>query len=46
MSKIGILIYTLDIYNLQTKIVLFLNQDKLLKQVEGNWTCALYEFKY
>ena len=29
MSKIRVLIYRLDIYNLQTKIVLFQDQEKL-----------------
>ena len=30
MSKIRVLTYRLDIYNLQTKIVLFADQKKLL----------------
>ena len=33
MSKIRILTYRLDIYNLQTKIVPFADQEKLLKEV-------------
>ena len=33
MSKIGVLIYRLDIYHLQTKIVSFQDQEKLLKEV-------------
>ena len=33
MSKIRLLIYRLDIYNLQTKIVSFPDQEKLLKEV-------------
>ena len=32
-SKIRVFIYRIDIYNLQTKIVLFPDQDKLLKEV-------------
>ena len=33
MSKIKVLTYKFDIYNLQTKIVSFADQEKLLKQV-------------
>ena len=33
MPKIKFLIYRLDIYNLQTKIVSFRDQEKLLKEV-------------
>ena len=33
MFKIKVLIYRLDIYNLQIKIVSFTDQEKLLKEV-------------
>ena len=33
MSKIRVLTYRLDIYNLQTKIVSFADQEKLQKEV-------------
>ena len=33
MSKIRVLIYRLDIYNLQTKTASFTDQEKLLKEV-------------
>ena len=33
MSKIRVLIYRLDIYNLQIKIVAFQDQEKLLEEV-------------
>ena len=33
MSKLRVLIYRLDIYNLQTKIVSFQDQEKLLQEV-------------
>ena len=33
MFKIKVLIFRLDIYNLQTKIVSFADQEKLLKEV-------------
>ena len=36
MSKIRVLIYRHDIYNLQTKIVSFPDQEKLLKEVVFN----------
>ena len=35
MSETRILIYTLDIYNLQTRIVSFPDQEKLLKKVDS-----------
>ena len=35
MSKITILIYTLDKYNLQTRIVSFPDHEKLLKEVDS-----------
>ena len=36
MRKIKNIIYRPDICNLQTKTVLFLDQEKLLKQVDGS----------
>ena len=36
MSKIRVLIYKLDIHNLQTKTVSFLDQEKILKEVVFN----------
>ena len=35
MSKITILVYTLDKYNLQTRIVSFPDHEKLLKEVDS-----------
>ena len=39
MSKIKVLTYKFDIYNLQTKIVSFADQEKLLK--EEVFSCAV-----
>ena len=36
MSKINNIIYTPDTSNLHTKIVLYWNQEKLLKKVDGS----------
>ena len=35
MSKINILVYTTDKYNLQTRIVSFADHEKLLKEVDS-----------
>ena len=35
MSKIKILVYTAEKYNLQTRIVLFADDEKLLKEVDS-----------
>ena len=40
MSKIRILIYILDVYNLQTRTVTFHDYKKLLKKVDSGQTCA------
>ena len=36
MSKIRVLIYKLDVHNLETKTVSFLDQEKILKEVVFN----------
>ena len=46
MSKIRSLIYTLDIYNLQTRIVQFPNRKTLLNEVDNGQTCVFYECQY
>ena len=44
MPKIRILIYTPDIYNLQTRTASFPDQEKLLKKVDSGAICAFYEW--
>ena len=46
MSKIRILIYAIDIYNLQTRTDSFPEQEKIAKNVDSGWTCAFYECQY
>ena len=46
MPKIRILIYTPDIYNLQTRTASFPDQEKLLKKVDSGAICAFYEWQY
>ena len=46
MSTIRILIYTLEKYTLQTRIVSFLDQEKSLKEVGSGYTCTFYECQY
>ena len=41
MSKIRVLIYRLDIYNLQTKTVFFQDQEKLLEEVAFSLAVSL-----
>ena len=45
MSKISVLIYSLDIYNLQTKIVSFPDEEKLLEEVLFT-RAVFYECQY
>ena len=42
MSKINYKIHRPDICNLQTKTVLYRDQEKLLKQVDDSYTCVFY----
>ena len=46
MSTIRTLIYTLDRYTLQIRIVSFLDHEKSLKEVDSGYTCAFYECQY
>ena len=41
MSKISVLTYRLDIYNLQTKIESFADQKKLLKEVVFSFAVSM-----
>ena len=46
MSMIRILIFGLDKYTLQTRIVSFLDHEESLKKVDSGYTCTFYECKY
>ena len=44
MFKINYIIYKLDTYNLQTKIVLYRDQEKVVKQIDDSQTSVFYNF--
>ena len=46
MSKIKILVSTVDIYDLQTRTVSLPGHEKLLKEVGGGSACTFYKFQY
>ena len=45
MSTINYINYRPDTCNLQTKIILYRDQEKLLEQVDASQTCVFYEFQ-
>ena len=45
MSKVRNIIYRPDTCNLQRKTILFPDQGKLLKQIDGSYTCAFCKFQ-
>ena len=44
MFKINYIIYKLDTYNLQTKIVLYRDHEKVVKQIDDSQTSVFYNF--
>ena len=42
MFKINYIIYKFDTYNLQTKIVLYRDQEKVVKQIDDSQTSVFY----
>ena len=45
MSKINHIICEPVTCNLQTKTSLYQDQEKILRQEDGSWTCVFYEFQ-